>query len=184
MLLIPLDDPRWKELAGGYKQPYDASIALSRLESGEKVWDELWQELHHQGDVGEASYAAVPQLVRIAKDLPSRDWNFYGLVSVIEVERHRRSNPPLPAWLIEDYRLALHELLEVAIEDLRRTEDEETVRSIIGAMALSKGHIKLGALLTKVDESEIQEILERYDAWSEQLIGKIRGWKSSGPTKT
>jgi hypothetical protein len=165
--LIPLDDPRWKELEGGYKVRYDASIPLSRLERGEEVWDELWQELHHQGDVGEASYAAVPQLVRIAKDLPSRDWNFYSLVSVIEIERHRRSNPPLPKWLIEDYELAWYELLQLAIEDLRRADDKLTFRSILGAMALSKGHIELGALLTKADESEIQEILERYDAWSE-----------------
>ena len=171
--MIPLDDPRWKQLAGGYKQPYDASHALLRLESGEAVWDELWQELHHQGDVGEASYASVPQLVRIARDLPRRDWNFYGLVSVIEVERHRRSNPPLPAWLIDDYRMALDELHEVAIEDLRRTRDELTVRSIIGAIALAKGHIKLGALLTKFDESEIQEQLERYDSWSELYVEPI-----------
>jgi hypothetical protein len=26
-----------------------------------KAWDELWNELHHQRDVGEASYAAVPR---------------------------------------------------------------------------------------------------------------------------
>ena len=90
--MLPLNDPRWNTLAGGYKTPYDPSDALRRIEAGKDAWDELWQELHHQGDVGEASYAAVPHLVRIAKLLPRRDWNFYGLVSTIEVERHRKSN--------------------------------------------------------------------------------------------
>ena len=165
--MIALDDPRWRDLLGAYKRPYDVSIALSGLERGEEVWDELWQELHHQGDVGEASYAAVPQLVRIAKTRSGRDWKFYGLVSLIEVERHRRSNPPLPAWLVEDYRFALEDLLGLALEDLRDAEEPRTVQSIIGAIALSKGQIKLGALLTNLDESEIREILERYDAWSE-----------------
>src|SRR5262245_54589316 len=104
--MIPLDDPRWAGLKGGYGVPYDASRALRRLERGEDVWAELWQELHHQGDLGEASYASVPHLVRIARGLPRRGGNFYGLVSTIEIERHRKSNPALPGWLTERYQAA------------------------------------------------------------------------------
>lgn len=40
---------------GGYRIPYDASAPLIQLEAGRHVWDELWNELHHQGDVGDAS---------------------------------------------------------------------------------------------------------------------------------
>jgi hypothetical protein len=61
--MLPLDDPRWKILTGGYRVPYDVSVPLGKLfEQGEskELWDELWQELHHQGDIGPASYAAVP----------------------------------------------------------------------------------------------------------------------------
>lgn len=76
--MLALDDPRWKTLEGGYRVVYDASIALARLERGEDVWKELWNELHHQGDVGESSYAAVPHLVRIAAARGSRAWNLYG----------------------------------------------------------------------------------------------------------
>jgi hypothetical protein len=165
--MMPLDDPRWAELKGGYKVPYDASAPLRRLEAGEDVWDELCQELHHQGDVGEASYAALPHLVRIAQALPDRDWNFYGLVSTIEVERHRKSNPPLPSWLAEDYAAAMRDVLDLALGDLRGSEDPAIVRSILGAVALAKGDLKLGALISHSDDSEITEILEDYDAWSE-----------------
>jgi hypothetical protein len=159
--MMSLDDPRWGDLKGGYKIPYDASGPLRRLEAGADVWDELWQELHHQGDVGEASYAALPHLVRIARTLRYRDWNFYGLVSTIEVERHRKSNPPLPAWLAEDYAAAFRHVLDLAFDDLRRSEDPATVRSILGAVALAKGDLMLGALISRSDDSEIAEMLEK-----------------------
>jgi hypothetical protein len=169
--MLPLDDPRWSELMGGYKTPYNPSDLLRGLENGENAWDELWQELHHQGDVGEASYAAVPHLVRIAKLLLRRDWNFYGLVSTIEIERHRKSNPPLPNWLAQAYFEALQDLLELACGDLRTAENRTTIRSILGAMALAKGDILLGALISYSDDSQIQEVLEKYNAWS-QLYSK------------
>jgi hypothetical protein len=165
--MLPLEDSTWKRLSGGYKVPYDASPALARLEAGEDVWDELWQELHHQGDVGEASYAAVPHLARIAKRQTKPDWNLYALASTIEIERHRKTNPPLPAWLVEDYDAAWRSLMETALDHLRVADDPCTVRSILAAIALAKGRVKLGALLCYSDESEIDEILERYDAWTE-----------------
>ena len=165
--MFPLDDPRWSNLAGGYKTPYDPSDALRRLEAGEDVWDELWQELHHQGDVGEASYATVPHLVRIAKSLPRRDWNFYGLVSTIEVERHRKTNPVLPRWLVSDYKEAMAEVLELALADLRSETDRATILSILGAIALAKGYVTLGAMISHSDESEIVEVLDQYDAWTD-----------------
>ena len=165
--MLPLNDPRWNTLAGGYKTPYDPSDALRRIEAGKDAWDELWQELHHQGDVGEASYAAVPHLVRIAKLLPRRDWNFYGLVSTIEVERHRKSNPLLPGWLVQDYKEAMAGMLEFALADLRRVTDRATVLSILGATALAKGYVTLGAMISHSDESKIVEVLDKYDAWTE-----------------
>jgi len=165
--MIDLDDPKWKKLKGGYGELYDPTPALRRLEAGEDVWSELWNELHHQGDVGEASYAAVPQLLRIAKALPERDWNLYALAATIEVERHRKSNPPVPGWLKEDYDSAWRELRDIGVSDLLETEDPETVQSILGVLALAAGNIKLGALVAHLDSSELDEILEQQQAWSE-----------------
>jgi hypothetical protein len=47
--MLSLTDPIWRELEGGYRMPYDASKALAQMEGGESVWEELWEELHHQG---------------------------------------------------------------------------------------------------------------------------------------
>ena len=54
--MLNVDDIRWTKLSGGYRVPYDPRAALRKLASGTEVseaWKELWQELHHQGDVGE-----------------------------------------------------------------------------------------------------------------------------------
>ncbi len=162
-----LNDPIWQSLCGGYRIPFDASVPLRQLEGGEDVWDLLWEELHHQGDVGEASYAAVPQIIRIAKDRSTRDWNFYGLISTLEIARHRADNPPLPLWLAEDYDAAWQTVLELAGEDLWQSEDPETVQAILGALAIAKGNLKLGALIAHLDSTLIEGFLEDHLAWSE-----------------
>ena len=84
---MEFDDPQWDRLQGGYRIPYDPRNALRALEQGngtEAAWQELWNELYHQGDVGEASYAAVPHLVRIHALRGVPDANTYALVALIE----------------------------------------------------------------------------------------------------
>jgi len=107
--MLGYDDPRWKEMKGGYKVIYDPRPALRSLEKGvnlDAAWDELWNELHHQGDVGEASNAAIPHLVRIQKQTRNLDWNLYALVSTIETQRHAKNNPALPGHLKVDLHVA------------------------------------------------------------------------------
>jgi hypothetical protein len=112
-------DVRWEELEGGYRHAYDVRPALARLSAGDpRAWEELWEELHHQGDVGEASYAAVPGLVSICSDHRPADWNLYALSATIEQARHTGDNPPLPAWLAEDYALAWKRLEVLALTEL------------------------------------------------------------------
>jgi len=167
--MLPLDDPKWEELRGGYRLPYNPSSVLKKLESNVEIaaaWEELWTELHHQGDVGKASYAAVPHLVRIQRERGGLGWNLYALVSAIEVERRRKGNPPLPEWLTDSYFQSWRELVEIGIVDLKQTDDPLTIRSILGALALAKGAVKLGVLISYLDESEIDELLEERLEWS------------------
>lgn len=165
--MLPLTDKRWQQLQGGYRAPFDASVPLAQLEAGEPVWDKLWQELHHQGDVGEASYAAVPHLVRIAQEMTVRDWNVYSLVALIEIERHRKKNPPLPDWLRPGYEAAWRDISLLALKDLAVCHDPLTVQSALSVVALARRQLKLGALLCHLDESEVPEWVEKELAWSE-----------------
>jgi hypothetical protein len=165
--MLALTDRRWQQLHGGYRIPFDASVPLAQLEAGKPVWDQLWEELHHQGDVGEASYAAVPHLVRIAQGITVRDWNVYALVALIEIERHRKNNPPLPDWLRPDYEAAWRDITTLALTDLAASSDPFTVRSALGVVAVGRGQLKLGALLCHFDDSELTELAEEKLAWSQ-----------------
>jgi hypothetical protein len=172
--VLTLIDPIWQELAGGYRVPYDASKALVRMERGESVWEELWQELHHQGDVGVASYAAIPQIVRISEARHASDWNLHALAATIEIERHRKSNPPVPEWLSDSYKSAWEDLEKIALADLAGKPDQLTLRCALSVVALSRGDLKLGALLNHLDEDEIDAYVEEHLAWSSIHLERSR----------
>jgi hypothetical protein len=165
-----LDDERWKALQGGYRMPYDPRPALEALRCGTDVdaaWAELWEELHHQGDVGEASYAAIPVLVEIQRTAGNLGWNLYELASCIEIERHRKNNPPMPVWLADEYESSWESLVRCALDDLRASDDPLLVQTTLTTCALGRGQLKLGALILHLDPSEIDEFLEERAAWSE-----------------
>jgi hypothetical protein len=156
-------------MKGGYRVAYDPREAIAKLSESplsQEAWDELWNELHHQGDVGEASYAAVPLLVEACSDGP-RDWNLYALVATIEVERHRKTNPNVPPWAAESYGAALQRARQLALTDLASASDALIVRSAASVVALASGARELGALLAHIDSSEIRDLLEEQMAWSE-----------------
>jgi hypothetical protein len=170
--MIDLDDPRWATLTGGYKRPYDPRPALAVIRAhpdASEPWKELWQELHHQGDLGEASYAAVPVLVEIFRKVP-RHWQVYQLLAVIALESRRRSNPPIPDWIAPSYQQAWEDIRQYALADLATSDDQFLIWSALAVSAFAAGQMKLGALLTYMDESETDELLEDRLAWSKLYV--------------
>ena len=96
---LPLDDPRWLTLTSGRRALTDVRPLLMQLETTtdpQQVWDQLWDELYHQGDIGTASLVSVPHLVRIHSERRSPDWNVYLLVSLIDLLTLAR-HPSTPA---------------------------------------------------------------------------------------
>ena len=163
--MLPLDDPRWPALRSGRRTLYDASVALRAMELGADVWAELWDELHHQGDVDEAAYASLPHIVRICSGRP-RDWNSYALAAVIEIERHRKTNPPVPGWALESYSAAWVVLRDLALTDLAESTEPLLVHCALSVVALAQGQRKLGAMLSFMDEGEVSDFVENHMAWS------------------
>jgi hypothetical protein len=138
---------------------------LQRLAAGmdrDAAWAELWQGLHHQGDVCEASYAAVPHLVRIQGDRGDLDGNASVLIATIEIERHRRRNPPVPDWLVGWYESAWASVGEIALRDYRRVTDPLAARMMLAVMALCKGLTDIGTVAADFSEGETREMLTRY----------------------
>jgi hypothetical protein len=167
--MIKLDDNKWKELEGGYRIPYDASIPLRKLEQAttneevDSIFSELWDELHHQGEVGLASYFAVPHIIRIAKEKKLFDYNVFGFVATIEIERHG-DNPKLPEEFEASYLHSIQkELPELVKQILNETWDAKLTTTVLAALAVSKGNIKMAnAVLKMEDEDLVNEFLENY----------------------
>jgi len=138
--MLSFNDERWEHLTGGYKIPFDPRPCLRELENQQDTaaaWEELWEEVHHQGDVGDASYAAVPELVRIHRTGGAADWNLYGIVAIIELARTESQNPEVPEWLREDYFRSIQELAQMGTKDILSADEPETKRAILGVIAIA-----------------------------------------------
>ena len=162
--MLSFDDNRWNNLTGGYRMKCDPRPLLAQLESEqtrEVAWHELWEELHHQGDVGEASYASVPHLVRIHGRGSLDAWNTYAIVAVIELARGKGTNPEVPKWLEEDYLRAIRELAEIGTAEISRTEEPNAVRAILGVIAIAKGLRTHGKFLVEYSEDEMLDFASR-----------------------
>jgi hypothetical protein len=166
---MKLTDNIWSKLEGGYKVPYDVSVPLRELEKTtdsetiQKIWKTLWDELHHQGDVGLASYLAVPQLVAIGKSKGLFDWNLLGLCNVIEQQRHLGSNPSLPSEFQDYYYQGLDDLKQFVLDNINNNLDDTTYTLALSTLATCAGRIKLGkAIMELEDNSIIDEFLEQF----------------------
>jgi len=159
--MLALDDSRWGELKGGYRVKCDPRPLLANLENGieiETTWHELWGDLHHQGDVGEASYAVVPHLVRIYRNHDTPDWNTYAIVAVIELAREKNNNPAVPKWLEDGYFSAIQELAKIGAAEVLTANDQETPPAILGIIAIAKGLRTHGKFLVSYSEDELLEM--------------------------
>jgi len=166
--MVDLNSSIWSSLEGGYKQPYDASVPLRKLEATNTpaevaaVYEELWNELHHQGDVGIASYLAVPHLVRIARTKMLFDWNLLGLCCTIEQQRHHEGNPALPVEFTTEYMAALSDLRQFVLENFKGEMNDELMRTALSALATCSGRITLGKAILEMSDDVLEEFLQNY----------------------
>ncbi|MBL7829456.1 MAG: hypothetical protein JNK41_00400 [Saprospiraceae bacterium] len=158
----------WAILNGGYKIPFDASIPLKQLfltndnRLIESIFTELWDNLHHQGNLGLASYFSVPHLVKICIDKKSLDWNYIGLCLVIEICRPLNNNPLLPIELEKSYFNALNELEDYLLTNFKNIKEKTTFRLTLSLFAILNGQRDLGNAIQQLDEDVIQEFLSSF----------------------
>jgi hypothetical protein len=162
--MLPLDDPRWKDLQHAYGEATDipALLRLLAQSSGpnahyrEEPWFSLWSRLCHQDDVFTASYAAVPHIVRIAADATGPiDASFFLLPTSVEIARKTGRGPHVPQAYAEDYHHAIGLLLDNAFLHRHEAWDRSMLLSVAAAQAIAKGHVDLAeSLLDMADEHE------------------------------
>ncbi len=139
---MDLDNRIWASLEGGYKIPYNASRPLRKLrDSAQKdqfeiIFSELWDNLHHQGDVGLASYLAIPQIISICVDKKSLDWNFIGLCVLIENCRIKEHNPELPREYQDIYFDSLSQFERYLLLNFKNIADRNALRLTLALFAI------------------------------------------------
>ncbi len=162
--MMSFDDARWSNMTGGYGTPFDPRPLLKRLENDSDptaVWRELWDELHHQGDVGEASFAAVPFLVKSYRERGVTEWNTYAIVAIIDLARKEGKNPDVPRWIADEYFLAIRELAKLGATEVLGAGNAEDVRAMLGVIAIEKGLRIHGKFLADYSEDELIDIESR-----------------------
>lgn len=159
--MLSFEDKRWPTLKAGYRTPVDLRPLLRRVEqSGDRssAWHDLWGELYHQGDIGEGSFVAIPHLVRIHRQHGVPDWNPYALAASVELARGVGGNPDVPGWARDAYEGALRDLADMGLAELPRAGDRETVRAILGLLAIVHGARTYGRVLVEFTEDEVEEL--------------------------
>lgn len=154
------DNSGWPQLTDAYGEPYDPRSALAEIESGnaEMGYDQLWQRVHHQGDLGSAAYAVVPELVSLMGNRAQPDWRAYSLIATIAECRESPRNPLIPNSVAGSYAAAMREVVQPALVHLRDADDDLEVRSLLAVIAHAKGQRTIGSIALWA-EDERQEAL-------------------------
>ncbi|MFD1467048.1 hypothetical protein ACFQ48_02330 [Hymenobacter caeli] len=165
--MLSLNDSCWEDFTSGYQIKYDVSQPLRRLEAAvdseetNEILDELWDELHHQGDVGTASYLAVPQLIRIGIKKTIIDRRLIGLVALIEIQRHV-SNISIPQQYEEEYHQGLQQIENLIAANKTLPWKKEYTSCALAALAASKGQIDIARIIQEFDDPDLTEKFEEF----------------------
>ncbi len=144
------------DLLDAYGNPFDPRPVVERWRNGEESEAAaiLWEHLYHQGDIGSASFAAVPCLVEMMASQSEPDWRSFALVATIEEARVSRSEL-VPPSLTLAYTDAWNSVLPLALRELVTASQDELVRSLLAIVAHAKGQHTLGTIaLCTEDERE------------------------------
>lgn len=166
--MIELDDPRWLTLTHAYGNAADIPELLRQLAhaTGPKTgydsepWFTLWSSLCHQGDVYDASYAALPHIIEIACNATGPiDASFFQLPAAIEIAKSSEKGPPVPSDLAQAYRGAVSRLAQCVVKYLQQDWDELTLLSAMSAIAVAKGHHRVAEAVMNLDDDLIRKLI-------------------------
>jgi hypothetical protein len=146
----------WAQLNHAYGSAEDIPGLLEQAEpdSRSHVWNDLWSRLCHQGTVYSASYAALPELTRIARRWPATDRVmplFLAGAIVAGVDQPYGDADPQIAYAAEIAELAA--LTEESLHEPRTVVDPRALAGLAKRLydrALVDGHPEVANRLTYV----------------------------------
>jgi hypothetical protein len=162
---LSLDSARWHELQHAYGPASDIPALLQQLASlpssknASQPWFSLWSALAHQGDVYQASFAAVPHVVAVLATSPSTaDFNYFQFPALVEVWRRQRG-VAIPEDLKADYFAALAALPALVAKASHGEWDEGFLVSALAAVAAAKGFAKVAEAVLELTPDVADEFM-------------------------
>ena len=166
--MLPLDSQEWSQLQDAFGAATNIPSLLDQLAANplphrdyrDEPWFSLWSSLCHQENVYDASYAAVPHIVRIGTAAPAPiDFGFFQLPACIEIARKKGRGPDLPPQLAEAYFAALRGLHDCAFRHAADDWDQNMAVCVAAALAVAKGQHELADALMNLDPDIISKII-------------------------
>lgn len=168
--MLELDSPRWYELSHAYGQANDIPSALEALKSlpesaGEsEPWFGIWSALAHQGDVYDASYAAVPHVVAaLQQDPVQAGFDFFQFPAWVEICRVR-SGPPIPDDLTGPYFEALAKLPSLAALAANGPMTKDKLICCLAATAAAKNESGIAEVIMELTP----EVAASFNEWLQE----------------
>lgn len=159
--MLDLNSLEWKKLKHAYGKASDIPALLEQLKTAlppddwqSEPWFSLWSALCHQSDVYTASYAAIPHIVAIAAVKPAgKRLEHLHFIGSVEMFRHRKKAPAMPANLKGDYLASLNTAASLILECLEIASlGESKLKVLMGALAAVRGEYKLAGMIFDLDE--------------------------------
>ncbi len=167
MDLLPLDDPRWRELdhrnwRGGRRSEWspdapfvpDELAELANNPADRKRFTDLWPWLSSEGTTYAAAYAAVPYMVAFAERLPPEQrFEYLCVIGIVESNSCPEGGESfaIKEYLQAGYHRALSKALALIGETLGVGLDASDTRYLLATVAALKGHRKLAKVLQDMD---------------------------------
>lgn len=160
---LSLDDPRWETFEGGYKHTRFNCVSLIRhLQqhgTDNTFWDIVWEDLYHQGDVGEATYAFMPYLATHVEESQNVDYMVYVFASAVALSRESSRNPSIPDYLLPGYEWAITTLLIAPLQKPNLKWTTDLVQYHAALLAASQQQFLLGTAYQELDTDHARQFL-------------------------
>lgn len=167
--MLSLESPLWANLTHAYGNASDVPSLLEALEAlptsdgNAEPWFSIWSSLAHQGDVYDASFAAVPHVVGLLESSPAlAPIDFFLFPTWVEICR-QRNNIEVPVELKDDYNAAIAKLSEIVCKAHSRMWRSSELSCVLAAFAISKGDLRLGAAIFELTP----DVLQDFQSWLE-----------------
>jgi hypothetical protein len=164
--LLSLESNRWSELQHAYGDASNIPALLSQLinlpssNGDEEPWFSLWSALAHQGDVYDASFAAVPHVIHAAASNPLKaDAVYFQFPAWVEICR-KKNGLELPRELSEAYLEALSRLPSLVAQAAAREWDADFLQCALSAISAAKGQTVIAEAALELSPDIAEEFME------------------------